>query len=70
MLFDLSMTSGFAEWTCLVHECDTHGSVSFVFVAFCFCVLLLLLLAVLLAVLEFENGSREEELLLFFRVVA
>ena len=30
-----------------------------------FCVLLLLLLVVLLPVLEFENGSREEELLLF-----
>ena len=29
------------------------------------CVLLLLLLAVLLAVLEFKNGSGEEEFLLF-----
>ena len=51
---------------CFVRECDACGSVSFVFVAFCFCVLLLLLLVVLLVVLEFENGSREEELLLFF----
>ena len=40
------MTSGFAEWTCLVRECDAHGPVSFVL----FCVLLLLLLAVLLVV--------------------
>ena len=70
MLFDLSMISVFVEWICLVRECNTCGSVSFVFVAFCFCVLLLLLLVVLLVVLEFENGSREEELLLFFRVVA
>ena len=40
----------------------------FCFICFCcvlFGALLLLLLAVLLAVLEFENGSREEELLLF-----
>ena len=65
MLFDLSVTSGFAEWTHLVRECNAHGSVSFVFVAFCFCVLLWLLLVVLLVVLEFENGSREEEFLLF-----
>ena len=54
---------------CFVRECDACGSVSFVFVAFCFCVLLLLLLVVLLVVLEFENGSREEELLLFSVVV-
>ena len=44
MLFDLSMTSGFAEWMHLVRECDAYGSVSFVFVVF----LLLLLLVVLL----------------------
>ena len=40
----------------------------FCFVCFCcvlFCVLLFFLIAVLLAVLEFENGSHEEELLLF-----
>ena len=43
MLFDLSMTSGFAEWMPLVRECDTCGSVSFVFVVFCFVFLLLLL---------------------------
>ena len=66
MLFDLSVTSGFAEWTYLVRECDAYGSVSFVFVAFCFVFCCCFLLVVLLAVLEFENGSREEELLLFF----
>ena len=35
------MISGFAEWIYLVRECDTYGSVSFVFVAFCFVFLLL-----------------------------
>ena len=29
MLFDLSVMSGFAEWTCLVCECDTYGSTVF-----------------------------------------
>ena len=48
--------SGFVEWIYLVCECNTYGSVSFIFVAFCFCVLLLLLLVVLLAVLEFEDS--------------
>ena len=43
MLFDLSMISGFVEWTYLVRECDTCGSVSFVLVVFCFVFLLLLL---------------------------
>ena len=57
MLFDLSMTSGFAEWMCLVRECNACGSVSFVLLCFVLCYLLLLLLVVLLAVLEFENGS-------------
>ena len=65
MLFDLSVMSGFAEWMYLARECNAHGSVSFVFCCVLFCVLLLLLLAVSLAVLEFENGSQEEELLLF-----
>ena len=37
----------------------------FLFCFVLFCVLLLLLLVVLLVVLEFENGSREEEFLLF-----
>ena len=36
MLSDLSIISGFVEWTSLVRECNTCGSVSFVFVAFCF----------------------------------
>ena len=27
MLFDLSIISGFVEWTCLVRECDAHGQV-------------------------------------------
>ena len=31
MLFDLSMISGFVEWTYLVRGCNTYGSVSFVF---------------------------------------
>ena len=30
------MMSGFAEWIHLLRECDTYGSVSFVFVVFCF----------------------------------
>ena len=39
MLFDLSMISGFAEWTYLACECGAYGSVSFVFVVlyFVFC---------------------------------
>ena len=36
ILFDLSMISGFAEWTYLVREWDAYGSVLFVFVVFCF----------------------------------
>ena len=35
-LFDLSMISGFVEWMHLLRECNTYGSVSFVFVVFCF----------------------------------
>ena len=65
MLFDLSMISGFAEWTYLVGECNAHGSVSFVFCCVLFCVFVVASLVVLLVVLEFENGSREEEFCCF-----
>ena len=43
MLCGLSVMSGFAEWTWLVCECDTCGSVLFVFVVFCFVFSMLLL---------------------------
>ena len=59
------MISGFAEWIYLVRECNTYGSVSFVFCCVLFCVFVVASLVVLLAVLEFENGSREEELCCF-----
>ena len=55
------MISGFAEWTCLVRECNAYGSVSFVFCCVLFCVFVVASPVVLLVVLEFENGSRDED---------
>ena len=33
----LHVMSNVAEWTCLVHECDTQGFVFICFVVFCRC---------------------------------
>ena len=65
MLFDLSIDMQFCR---VDASCSGVTYLWFCFFCFCcvlFCVLLWLLLVVLLVVLEFENGRREEELLLF-----